>query len=243
MTPSLRSRLLEALEPFVKVPGQTRTFGGPLLALKALYEDGGHFSRLAALYDELKGGDASVHGNPASNETTPPSASEPAGAGKALGDLLAIIHRDGGHYQAAHGTKAAVEAAHKVWADLQTRAEASADPAGAEVKDIETHLRRIYIVRADDRQKEMGLSYITAETSDLARTIAAMQSDTITRLTAELAEARRVIAGLEEALRKDSRQHSILSDTVEYHLDGQTMYHAINRARAFLSSHPEKETK
>lgn len=39
---------------------------------------------------------------------------------------------------------------------------------------------------------------------------------------------------IEVALRTDSRGKSILADTVEYHLDGQAMYHAINAARAAL---------
>ena len=41
---------------------------------------------------------------------------------------------------------------------------------------------------------------------------------------------------LEAALKTDSRDKSILADTVEYHLDGQAMYHAINTARATLAS-------
>jgi hypothetical protein len=40
---------------------------------------------------------------------------------------------------------------------------------------------------------------------------------------------------LEAALRTDSRGKTIMSDTVEYHLDGQTMYHAINKARAAIA--------
>ena len=36
-----------------------------------------------------------------------------------LRNLLAIIHRDGGHYYAEHGAKKAVEDAHLVWAELQ----------------------------------------------------------------------------------------------------------------------------
>lgn len=35
----------------------------------------------------------------------------------------------------------------------------------------ERWLRRVYVARADDRQKRMGLSYVTAETDDLAREI------------------------------------------------------------------------
>lgn len=40
-----------------------------------------------------------------------------------LGNLLAAIHRDGGHYQAEHGTKQAVDEAHHAWASLISRAE------------------------------------------------------------------------------------------------------------------------
>lgn len=40
-----------------------------------------------------------------------------------LGDLLAVIHRDGGHYQSDHGTEKAVADAHSKWADLISRAE------------------------------------------------------------------------------------------------------------------------
>ncbi len=40
-----------------------------------------------------------------------------------LGNLLAIIHRDGGHYQQQHGTKKAVDDAHAEWGRLITLAE------------------------------------------------------------------------------------------------------------------------
>jgi hypothetical protein len=40
---------------------------------------------------------------------------------------------------------------------------------------------------------------------------------------------------IEAALRKDSRDKSIHRDTVEYHLDGQAMYSAINRARIAIA--------
>jgi hypothetical protein len=51
-------------------------------------------------------------------------------------------------------------------------------------------------------------------------------------LNAELVEA---LEKIEAALRKDSRDKSIIGDAVEYHLDGQTMGYAINTARAALS--------
>ena len=44
---------------------------------------------------------------------------------KPLSELLAIIHRDGGHYQAAHGAEKAAADAATVWANLQLRAEAA----------------------------------------------------------------------------------------------------------------------
>ena len=48
----------------------------------------------------------------------------------------------------------------------------------------------------------------------------------------DLLEALEIV---EAALRKDSRQKSIVGDEVEYHLDGNTMYHAINTARAAIA--------
>lgn len=54
-------------------------------------------------------------------------------------------------------------------------------------------------------------------------------------LQAQVARLREALTGLEAALRKDSRDKAILPDTVEYHLDGQTMYQAINAARAALA--------
>jgi len=38
----------------------------------------------------------------------------------------------------------------------------------------------------------------------------------------------------EAALCKDSRGMSLCSDTVEFHLDGETMYHAINDIRSAI---------
>ena len=40
---------------------------------------------------------------------------------KPLSELLAIIHRDGGHYQAAHGAEKAAADAATVWANLQAK--------------------------------------------------------------------------------------------------------------------------
>lgn len=38
--------------------------------------------------------------------------------------------------------------------------------------EVEAFLRRKYVTRADKRQRAMGLSYVTAETKDLAKEIA-----------------------------------------------------------------------
>jgi hypothetical protein len=54
----------------------------------------------------------------------------------------------------------------------------------------------------------------------------------------KLAEALRKI---ESALRVDSRQKDICGDDVEYHLDGPTMYYAINTAREALREHDERK--
>jgi hypothetical protein len=43
------------------------------------------------------------------------------------------------------------------------------------------------------------------------------------------------LKGIEAALRKDSRDKTVLRDTVEYHLDGQAMYGAINAAREAIA--------
>jgi phosphopantetheine adenylyltransferase len=53
---------------------------------------------------------------------------------------------------------------------------------------------RIYVARADDRQKEMGLAYIEAERQDLAREI--------TKFT--MTNRRQVLKKIEQALCKDS---------------------------------------
>jgi hypothetical protein len=110
LTPSLRSRLLEALEPFHRMwqallmidadesgegPNDEYVIFHTLAenrSPKAAQLNLGDCRRLVALYDELraadsdelKGGDASAHGNSASNETTPPLASEPAGANERI---------------------------------------------------------------------------------------------------------------------------------------------------------------
>jgi hypothetical protein len=54
-------------------------------------------------------------------------------------------------------------------------------------------------------------------------------------LIAAAPEMFNALCSLERALRKDSRGKTICSDAVEYHLDGQEMYAAINLARAALT--------
>ncbi len=65
------------------------------------------------------------------------------------------------------------------------------------------------------------------------------QRDRFYAAEAEVARLREVLAALEAALRKDSRGKTVFADTVEYHLDGQAMYQAINLARAALA--PKEE--
>ncbi len=48
----------------------------------------------------------------------------------------------------------------------------------------------------------------------------------------ELVEA---LDDLNIALRTDHRQQTVADDTVEYHLDGYRMYHALNKVRSLLS--------
>ncbi len=47
-------------------------------------------------------------------------------AERRLGDLLAIIHRDGGHHTEAHGVAKSVDDAHRIWAELTRDLEAAA---------------------------------------------------------------------------------------------------------------------
>ena len=65
------------------------------------------------------------------------------------------------------------------------------------------------------------------------RELAAAQS-TIAEQAKEIERLREALRGIEKALRTDSRDKSIIGDEVEYHLDGQTMYLAINAARRAL---------
>jgi len=59
-------------------------------------------------------------------------------------------------------------------ADLAKRVEEHWDKEMTQIpsaEKIEEFLRKKYVVRADSRQRGLGLSYITAETKDLAKTI------------------------------------------------------------------------
>ncbi|WP_445215924.1 hypothetical protein ACKWRH_26525 [Bradyrhizobium sp. Pa8] len=66
---------------------------------------------------------------------------------------------------------------------------------------------RTYTQQADARQKSMGLAYVTAERTDLAREIAAFteraQNKRIAELEAKLAESERRINALRSAVRME----------------------------------------
>ena len=106
------------------------------------------------------------------------------------------------------------------------------------------HLARADAIKrllADARWHRAELAKARAETCQYAANLTAVE----TALTKEMAENERLreaLVSLEAALLKDSRQKSIVGDDTEYHLDGNSMYHAINKVRAALA--PEgKETK
>lgn len=72
--------------------------------------------------------------------------------------------------------------------------------------------------------------------STLSAEIAARE-ELVVKLNAQDERINRLREALNEiyrALMKDSRQESIINDDVEYHLDGPTMYFAINKARRAL---------
>lgn len=78
---------------------------------------------------------------------------------KALGELLAVIHRDGGHYQEEKGTSQAVEDAHAVWAALVAERD--------EAREAVRRLAGIARTKADEarsssrpHESELLLSYI-----------------------------------------------------------------------------------
>lgn len=58
-----------------------------------------------------------------------------------------------------------------------------------------------YVVRADERQKSMGLGYVTAERTDLAREIARFTAEQTAALKAQLADAEKRISALRAAYR------------------------------------------
>ncbi|BAR59153.1 hypothetical protein ACVIWV_005769 [Bradyrhizobium diazoefficiens] len=66
---------------------------------------------------------------------------------------------------------------------------------------------RTYVQQADARQKSMGLAYVTAERTDLAREIAAFteraQNARIAELEAKLAESEKRINALRSAVRAE----------------------------------------
>ena len=68
-----------------------------------------------------------------------------------LGDLLAIIHRDGGHHTAKVGTKQSVEDAHKVWAELEQANETirKLEEAKEEMEILNAQLNKGIILRDD----------------------------------------------------------------------------------------------
>ena len=76
-------------------------------------------------------------------------------AERRLGDLLAVIHRDGGQFWAVHGDEAAVNKAHHAWAALIARAER------AEAKT--ERLRNAFRVNALRWNPEMSHAEIDAE--------------------------------------------------------------------------------
>lgn len=60
-------------------------------------------------------------------------------------------------------------------------------------------------------------------------------------LTDQVDELKRALVAIDKALCTDARQKSITGDSVEYHLDGQTMGYALNLARDSLHSLGEIE--
>ncbi|MBB4398707.1 hypothetical protein [Bradyrhizobium sp. ERR14] len=84
---------------------------------------------------------------------------------------------------------------------------ADEQPAPGLLKLAQAFVDRKYVVRADERQKSMGLGYVTAERTDLAREIAAFteraQNARIAELEAALAASERRVTALRAAYRVD----------------------------------------
>jgi len=86
--------------------------------------------------EETRGEDSLISGFIAEIDALPTT---PMTDYQMLGDLLAIIHRDGGHYRAQHGTQVAVADAHKIWGELlQQLDEALFDLQAAESRGCPT---------------------------------------------------------------------------------------------------------
>ncbi|WP_407156335.1 hypothetical protein [Bradyrhizobium sp. STM 3557] len=77
--------------------------------------------------------------------------------------------------------------------------------AEALLTQAQAFVDRKYVATADARQKEMGLAYVTAERTDLAREIAAFteraQCQRIADLEAQLADANKRLNALRAAVR------------------------------------------
>lgn len=71
------------------------------------------------------------------------------------------------------------------------------------IAQAQAFVDRKYVVSADDRQKAMGLGYVTAERTDLAREIATFTGGLIADLEAKLAESERRINALRSAVRME----------------------------------------
>ncbi len=72
---------------------------------------------------------------------------------QSLGNLLAVIHRDGGHYTAMHGREKAVRDAHLIWASLigdNERLRAALKPFAEDVEAWDGYSVADYIVESCD---------------------------------------------------------------------------------------------
>ncbi|MEY9128313.1 MULTISPECIES: hypothetical protein [Bradyrhizobium] len=71
------------------------------------------------------------------------------------------------------------------------------------IAQAQAFVDRKYVVRADERQKSMGLGYVTAERTDLAREIASFTANRVAELEAALAASERRLTALRAAYRVD----------------------------------------